>query len=92
MQQQVLQMTWQLANNVVTAQIQWTNNSNVNVASGMALCTQYDANGTKLSTWNETLTGPVNAGTTGSFTNVAMGPPSANLDKLGCALTTVTPQ
>ncbi len=91
LQQQVLQMTWQLVSNVVTAQIQWTNNSSTNIASGVAVCTQYDAGGNKLSTWSETLTGPVNAGTTGSFTNVALGAPSQGLDKLGCTLTTVTP-
>jgi len=92
LQQQVLQMTWQLVSNVVTAQIQWTNNSTMNVASGMAVCTQYDASGNKLSTWNETLTGPINAGTTGNFTNVTLGAPTQGLDKLGCALSTVTPQ
>jgi hypothetical protein len=92
LQQQVLQMTWQLVSNVVTAQIQWTNNATANIASGIAVCTQYDASGNKLSTWNETLTGPINAGTTGSFTNVSLGPPSAGLDKLGCTLSTVTPQ
>lgn len=92
LQQQTVDFTWAVTNNVVLVQAKWTNNSTSNFTNGILTCVQYNAGGSQLSSSTNTLLGPVNANTINTYNNVNMGAPSQGLDKLGCSMTNLTLQ
>lgn len=95
MQQQVWHQTaWQVSNGVVVVQGTWQNNSGTSIRSGTLTCSEYDANNQPLGSLSTTLygpsDGPVLGGNIYTYNSLNMGAPAANLDKLGCALTSLT--
>ena len=83
--QQTFNAHWQQENGMlVLTTATWANNSNVNLSTAVVQCEQYDASGTDLSQYRVNLDGPVNAGTTGNFSNIQIGAVANGMAKVDC--------
>jgi Predicted membrane protein len=67
----------------------WTNHSGVTIQSATLQCDQYDSTGSDINQTRTILNGPLQPGTTDTFSPFRMGEVATNLDQVKCTITHV---
>ena len=84
-QQQSFNAQWQDESGMlVLTSAKWTNSANVTLSSATVQCEQYNADGTDLSQYRVTLTGPTEGNTTSTYSNIQIGAVASGMSKVNC--------